>query len=211
MDWTRRVSLNLLPLSAEKSILTKAIAEWEYRGAMYDIGYADEVCRLCNHLDIRYQFEIVNKFNQNELLVGSECIKKFDGIAVLDASGNALPIEEARRKINKDRRKLITDARTRSLLNSLVELSKKEQHFDISSFEADYKRRGYFTPKQLATLVWRFEKNKVPFNKAYFNISIRRAKDKEALLSLEAFQIRKVWDCLLSSQKDFLYRNGWRR
>lgn len=209
MSWARSVANNILPISIEKSNLQRALSEWEYRGDAYDIGSAAETCQLCDHPDIRYQFEIVNKHNGNSLLVGSECINKFSGISVLDAEGNALAPEIARKKVSKDRRKLITDAKTRSLLNSLVQLSQKEQDFDIASFEEDYKKRGAFTPKQLATLIWRFEKHKVPFNKFYFNIYIRRDKDKEALLSLQAFQIRKMWDCLSATQKGFLRKNGW--
>jgi hypothetical protein len=208
MSWLTQIADNLLPLSLEQNSLTKAISEWEYRGDTYDLGSPHETCQLCNHPDIRYQFEIVNKNNGNELLVGSECIKKFSGIAVLDSEGNALPSLAAKQKVDSDKRKLILDAQTRSLLNSLVELSRKEEEFDIVSFEEDYKKRGAFTPKQLATLIWRFEKYKVPFNKAYFGIYIRRQKDKEALLGLKDFQLRKMLPCLSPSQRDFLAKKG---
>jgi hypothetical protein len=208
MNWLSSAITNLLPLSYEKIHLQQALKEWEYRGDMFDLESPQETCKLCGHQDIRYQFEIVNKHNTNTLLVGSECIKKFEDIAVLDADGNVMALDAAKQKIDSDRRKLITDAQTKSLLNSLIALSRKEEQFDISSFEEGYKVRGAFTPKQLATLIWRFEKYKVPFNKLYFNIYIRRQKDKDALLALADFQIQKMFPCLSDSQKTFLRKNG---
>ena len=207
MSWAANAAKNIFPLSNEKANLGKALPEWEYRGVTYDLETPQEICQLCDHEDLRYQFEINNKENGNSLLIGSECITKFSSITVLDEKGNALSITEAKQKVAKDRRKLITDAQTKSLLNSLVELAKKEEQFDISSFEADYKRRKAFTPKQLATLFWRFEKHQVPFNKSYFKIHIRRQKDKDALLALQDFQLEKMWPCLSPSQKKYVRKN----
>lgn len=204
MNWISHASDNLLPLSKERERLDIALKEWEYRGNTYDLEVPSETCQLCSHPDIRFQFEIVNKNNSNSLLVGSECIKRFDGIAVLDAEGNALTTEEAKQKVNHDRRKLVTDAEVRSLLNSLVELSRKDEKFDIESFIVDYQERGAFTPRQLATLFWRLKKYKVSFKKTYFKIYIRKAKDKDALLALQDFQINDIWPALSPSQQKFV-------
>lgn len=207
MSWATSAQENMLPLSLEKKYLNTAMAEWEYRGNTYDLGTPEEICGLCDHPDIRFQFEIVNKHNENSLLVGSECIKRFSGIAVLDADGNTLNTERARQKVDRDRRKLVTDAQVKSLLNSLVQLAQKDEQFDIESFIEDYQQRGAFTPRQLATLFWRLKKYKVPFNKAYFKIYIRKQRDKDALLQLKDFQIRDIWPALSPSQKQFVKDN----
>ncbi|MHB0865768.1 MAG: hypothetical protein ACYC1Y_02615 [Minisyncoccota bacterium] len=207
MDWPSGVSDNLLPLSREQHNLNVALTEWEYRGNLYDTESPSEICQLCNHPEIRYQFEIVNKYTESSLLVGSECIKKFDNISVLDEDGIPLEKSFAKKKLDRDRRKLITSAQTKSLINSLIELGRKDQDFDISSFEQDYKERGFFTPRQLALLVWRLDKHKVPFKKSYFNTQIKRTKDKDALLGLKDFQKKNIWECLSDSQKEFLNRS----
>ncbi len=204
MSWVSHASKNLLPLSEESQRFELALKEWEYRGNTYDLEVPSETCQLCDHPDIRFQFEIVNKSNDNSLLVGSECIKRFDGIAVLDADGNALSTDEAKQKVDRDRRKLVTDAQVKSLLNSLVELSRKDEDFDIESFIADYQERGAFTPRQLALLFWRLKKYEVPFKKVYFKIYIRKAKDKEALLALKDFQLRDIWPALSPTQQQFV-------
>lgn len=204
MNWFTNVGTNIFPLSIEKTELKTAMSEWQYRGNTYDLEKPDEHCELCNHSDIRFQFEIVNKHNNNNLLVGSECIKKFDGIAVLDADGNILSTEEANQKVDHDRRKLVTDAKVKSLLNSLIELSRQDEDFDIESFIADYQQRGAFTPRQLSTLFWRLKKYQVPHNKSCFKIYIRRERDKEALLELKDFQLKSIWNALSQSQKEFV-------
>jgi hypothetical protein len=76
LNWKERSEANLLPLSIEQRHLYLALSEWLYRGEMYDLGEPCELCGLCEHPDLRYQFKIVNSYNGNELLVGSECITK---------------------------------------------------------------------------------------------------------------------------------------
>lgn len=207
MNWFTNVGTNIFPLSIEKTDLKIAMSEWQYRGDTYDLEIPEEDCELCDHPDIRFQFEIVNKNNNNKLLVGSECIKKFDGIAVLDEDGNILSTEEANQKVDRDRRKLVTNAKVKSLLNSLIELSRKDEDFNIESFIKDYQERGAFTPRQLSTLFWRLKKYKVPHNKSNFKIYIRRTKDKDSLLELRDFQIRSIWNALTKSQKEFVLKN----
>ena len=64
---------------------------------MFDVEIADEICHLCDHSNIRYQFEIVNKQNGNLLLIGSECIKKFN-IEVVNDEGLNYRLKMQRRK-----------------------------------------------------------------------------------------------------------------
>lgn len=207
MAWFSNVGKNIFPLSIEKTELKTALAEWKYQGITYDLETPAENCELCDHPDIRFQFEIVNKHNNNKLLVGSECIKKFGSIAVLDEDGNVLSTDEANQKVDRDRRRLVTDAKIKSLLNSLVKLSHQDEDFNIESFIKDYQERRAFTPRQLSTLFWRLKKYKVPHNKSYFKIYIRRERDRESLLALKDFQLKSIWDALSKTQKEFVIKN----
>jgi hypothetical protein len=49
--------------------------------------------------------------------------------------------------VASDKRKLIADAKTHSVINSLVVLAARDKEFDINSFIAYYRERGAFTPK----------------------------------------------------------------
>src|ERR1043165_5380424 len=112
MSWASRVSENLLPLSKERDDLALALHEWRYAGNFNDLEAPEADCELCDHPEIRYQFEICNVHTGHTLLVGSECIHRF-GIAATDEEGRTLDETETRKKVEKDRRKLIEDARKR--------------------------------------------------------------------------------------------------
>lgn len=137
MSWAQKSAANLLPLSIEQSRLAIALKEWLYTGDMYDLEEPVETCELCEHPDIRYQFKIINRHNGNEMLVGSECINKF-GISATDELGNVLNREESRRRVNRDRRHLVNEARKRRMINALVALCAVEEEFAINSFKFIY-------------------------------------------------------------------------
>jgi len=200
VGWTERVKNNIFPVSEEKNNVRRALDEWVYKGNMYDVETPDEVCELCDHPNIRYQFEIINIHNQNTLQIGSECVNKFE-ISVLDQSGKKLTNKDAKKKVNQDRNKLVTDAKKRDLINSLVQLSKVDEDFDIENFIKYFKENSAFTPKQLTILIWRLEKYKIKFKKSHFKMTIKRNKDKQQLFDMEDWKVKTIWDCLSSSQK----------
>src|SRR5262245_6231069 len=137
MSWIQRVAHTLAPLSIEQDDLRTMVEEWYYTGNALDLEEPIENCQLCGHPEIRYQFEIVNENTGIELLVGSECIKKFR-ISAIDESGVRLDKDGSIRKVDRDRNRLVTDARHRRVINALVELSMREQEFDIESFISYY-------------------------------------------------------------------------
>ena len=200
MTWARRSAANILPLSVEKARLADAVKEWLYSGDMYDLEAPIDKCELCDHPDIRYQFKIVNRLNGNELLVGSECINKF-GISATDDHGNILDRDESRRKVSRDRRYLVNEARKRRLVNALVELSTHEKTFDIDSFVTYVLDRDAFTPSQLAFLLWRLDKHRIAYSPADFKITIRRDREKDQLREMESWKIKRLWPSMSKGQR----------
>lgn len=203
MNWIERVKKNVLPVSNEKYNIRKALDEWVYEGNMYDVEVADEICELCDQPNIRYQFEIVNKLNDNVLLIGSECIMRFK-ISVIDKSGKKLLFDEAKKKVNKDKSRLVTEAKEKNVLNTLVVLAGKDHDFNIENFIEYFKGRKAFTPNQLALLIWRLERANIDFKKSHFKLTIKRNREKEQLLKLEDWKLKRIWDCLSSNQKQFV-------
>ncbi|MCM3322264.1 hypothetical protein [Cytobacillus kochii] len=206
MNWMERVKRNVFPVSNEKYNIRKALDEWEYEGSMYDVEIAEEICELCDQPNIRYQFEIVNVFNNNTLLIGSECITRFK-ISVIDQSGKKMSFEEAKKKVKKDKSRLVTEAKEKSVLNTLVALAAKDNEFNIENFIKYYKERKAFTPNQLALLIWRLERARIDFKKSHFKLTIKRNREKEQLLRLEDWKLNRIWDCLSNSQKQFIIEN----
>lgn len=141
MNWASRSADNILPVSREQQNLSLALKEWVYTGEMYDLEAPNEDCQLCDHPNIRYQFNIRNAHNHNELLVGSECINKFE-IRAVDESGTLLDVIESRRKVNRDKRHLVSEASKKRLINALVKLLKKDEEFEIEKFIDYVQERG---------------------------------------------------------------------
>lgn len=206
-NWLERVKKSIFPRSFEKVDIKKALAEWYYTGETYDLEFPSEDCELCGHSEIRYQFTIRNSKTAGELQIGSECITRFD-IPAVDERGGMLSSKETRKIVAKDRRKLITNAKERRMIQTLIELKKKEEKFSIDSFIDYYQERHAFTPKQLVTLLWRLKANVIEYRPSDFNLTIRRGREKEQLLNLKDFQIAAILPCLSSSQRKFLDENN---
>jgi hypothetical protein len=149
MSWIKNAKKNLLPLSREQQKFALALREWHYTGNTYDLEEPIENCELCEHRDIRYPFEIANR-----LLVGSECIHKFE-IGAIDESGALRDTEHSRRKVDKDRRTLIADARKRRVISTFVQLSTLDKDFKIECSSTILvlllSNNGTWTSKMLAT------------------------------------------------------------
>lgn len=157
-------------------------------------------CELCEHPEIRYQFKITNRHNGNELLVGSECINKF-GIAATDDLGRVLSADASRRKVNRDRRFLITEARSRRQIATLIALAREEVEFQIDSSISYVQDRGAFTPNQLAFLFWRLHERGVVFKLRDFKVIMRRDREKAQLHQMPHFKLKHLWPALSSSQR----------
>ncbi len=110
MSWAQPAARNLLPLSREKSDLAVALREWRYEGGFCDLELPEETCELCDHPDIRYQFEIRNRFIDSRLPISSECNNRF-GISATGEDGEDLDAAGTRKKVGRDRRTLVEEAR----------------------------------------------------------------------------------------------------
>lgn len=207
MSWASRVSKNLLPLSREKDQLALALREWRYTGEFHDLEEPVEDCQLCDHPDIRYQFEIRNLHTSETLLIGSECIHRF-GIAATDEEGRTLDAAGTRKKVERDRRKLIEAARKRRVMIALVALAHADVDFDISSFVDYLQKREAFTPKQLSIVLWRLDRHRIKFDVRDFTLTIRRNREKTQLLEMEDWRLERLLPALSASQRTFLHEHG---
>jgi hypothetical protein len=76
-SYPQRVADNILPLSISGE-LSEAFTEWSFTEITEDHEDIIENCQLCNQEQLRYHFEIENKYTQETLMVGSSCILKFN-------------------------------------------------------------------------------------------------------------------------------------
>lgn len=205
-SWVSGCIKNLLPLSEEKRDFQKALREWFYTGDCYDFIDSSEKCELCEYSHLRYQFKILNKFTKNKLLVGSECINRFEILAV-DEKGFFLSKEKSRQKLQCDRQNLIKEAKKKKIIDTLVDLSRKDKDFNINSFIDYIQDRNSFTPNQLSLLFWRLDKYKINYTASDFKLSIRRNKEKEQLLTMEDWKVKRLWKSMSTNQREWYYSN----
>lgn len=198
-----RARTALLPLSREKKDLKRAITEWRPTGTVNADEECSDTCGLCGHKGLRYQFQIRNTQNGNELWVGSECIRKF-GIRGRNEDERELTELDTSQLLSTNRRRLVNEIRDRCVIKSLVELSAHDDEFDIDNFVTYWKGRGAFTPNQLALLFWRFGKYGIECERSYFKVSIRRRREKMQLLQMLAWKLDTILPALSASQRDLL-------
>ena len=203
MNWIQGVKNNLLPLSDNKIEIDVALKEWLYTGEAYDLEADTETCELCGYPSIQYQFQIENFITRNVLLVGSECIKKFQ-LRAIDNTGHILNLKKTQRVLSKDRRRLISDGKTKHVINKLVELSTHDTNFNFDNFIKYYKERKAFTPKQIDLILWKFDEYKIDFKPSNFKMTIRRKREKKQLQDMDDWKINRIKKCLSPSQRAYL-------
>lgn len=206
MTWSERAAKNLFPLSRNQAQLKMALSEWAYTGDTFDLEATNGTCELCDQPNLRYQFQIENRFTGHDLLVGSECINRFE-IRAKGSSGQILDTESSRKRVNRDRRSLISDARKKRLIETLVELASKDSEFSILSFIDYVQERGAFTPNQAGLLIWRLNRCRIKYNKSDFKVIMRRNREKDQLKHMADWKLKQLWPVLTSSQQTWVLEN----
>lgn len=217
--WVKRVAENLLPLSEEKEHLIKAMREWIYEGVMKDAkgneedgGFSDDSenmpdCELCDHPEIRYQFQIINQFNQNELWVGSSCITKFsDEIGIIDENGDIKTGDEVKKKVDHDRNEMIKEAKRKNVIFTLNLMRPYAQNDFIDGLISHFEQKGNFTPKQLLTILLIIRGHDIKFKPHNFKMGMRRNREKEQLEEMTDDELRHLWRSLSANQKKWVIK-----
>jgi hypothetical protein len=197
--WEERAAASLLPLS-RSSTFWVALREWRYTGWFFDVESTDGTCELCGQQDLRYHFEIANRDTGARLLVGSECIKRFD-LTGLDEEGREIGAADTARLVDRHRRGLVEDARRRRVMTALLRLGRAAPDFDADSFLDYVDDRGAFTPKQLAMIFWRLQSSAIPYRPADFRLTIRRDREKAQLRRMSEAAYRRIQPAMTKAQR----------
>lgn len=198
-SWAERAAAAILPLSRAPT-LSAALQEWSYSGHFFDLEEADGTCELCGQQDLRYHFEIDNRHTSASLLVGSECIKRFE-IAGLDEQGRRLDAAATGKLVNRHRRRLVEDARKQRVMTALLTLGRKDPSFDAANFMAFVDDRGSFTPKQVAMIFWRLRTAGVEYRATDWKVRLRRDTDLDQLRAMKPAAYRRITAALTPAQR----------
>lgn len=197
---------NLLRLSEEKEDFSAAIKEWEHTGGIIDHHTPKEICELCEHEDLRYQFEIKNKL-ENVLWVGSKCIEKFD-IKVYDKNGIEIQTKKETYLLKQAKRKHIQD-----IFSLLIKTKPSGKIGDYHKIELDEYCKcqclvnDTSNARVLNYVFLRLDEENIFYEKRFFSIKIRSAEDKLKLLSLNEVQFERIKPALSSAQIKYYSEN----
>jgi hypothetical protein len=204
--WLQNSIKNLLLLSENKISFQEAIKEWFYTGEIFDNHLANQICELCEKDKLRYHFEIRNQ-RDNYLLVGSNCIEKFD-IVIYDKGGKEIKTDKD--KYLKSQVKIRHVERTLSNLHSCNPLgqikgfTKKElDDYCLMIFE----RNNKFYPKMLNYVFLRFNEENIIFDESMFKISMRTKEYRKEFLSLSEVQFERIKGALTINQREYYINN----
>lgn len=202
--WTQRALHTLAPLSKIRRPLLEVLKEWYYNGYTLDLEAPMETCQLCGKEGLRYQFGISNRVTHHELLVGSECINKFD-LSGISETGDYIDQHQTKIKVKKDRANLIKAGKKKRALHTLIKLKKADQKFDLESTIEVFNDRAKFSPNHLKFIFWRLQENSIKFNASDFSVSIRRNREKNQMRELSERDFLKIKASLTPAQCDFYW------
>jgi hypothetical protein len=198
--WRNKAITNLLKNSKENTDHAIAAKEWEFTGTVIDHLTSNHRCQLCEGENLRYHFEINNKIKQeNSLLVGSSCIKKFD-ITVFDESGKEIFGSQKssflKNIIDQKKQELMLDE-----VRSLWKVSTLEEKKTIEYCINEYKIKNCFSPNELNKLFSLMKKHEIDFTQVLFKVSLRSQFELNRLLNMPDYERSRILPCLSVHQK----------
>lgn len=197
--WAERAAAAIMPHSKSRAFAA-ALNEWAYTGRFFDLEATDGTCELCGQEDLRYHFEIENRETAASLLVGSECIKRFD-IGGIDEQGRRIDAADTGRLVDKHRRGLVEDARKRRVMTALLKLEQKDSNFEARSFLEFVDDKGAFTPKQVAMLFWRLGSAGIEYRPTDWKVRMRRDSDYAQLRTMKPAAFKRVMAAATTAQR----------
>ena len=200
INWIGRSKETLTQYSVNKQNFRAMLNEWFYNGESYDLEEPCEACELCGYREIRYQFTIQNRVNNNELLVGSECITRFD-LSGIGENGEYIAPQQTQKRVQRDRQRLIKEARLKRVLNCLIQLSYKAPKLEMEKTIEKFQDRGVFSPKHVMFIFWKLDESKVTYDPKDFKVSLRRNREKDQMEELKDWQLQKLKPCLTLAQR----------
>ena len=199
--WYKRAKAKLLKLS-QSTIFKDAMREWKFTWLVVDHGAPIETCQLCGHPDVRYHYEIFNATTDEVLQVGSECIKKFGSIIVVDDDGHEIldPIKRAKR-LDEILKLLRVEAMLKPL-RELYRLSNEVTKNFILRAVNYFKSKKGFAPRDLEQLFRGMTDAGVSFHPKTYKVALRSWDDRGQLRHMDSEGLQLIFQAMSKSQKE---------
>lgn len=187
-NWAERAATNMLHLSKAKT-LVEAMREWSTTGGYEDSHSIEEVCELCEHEGLRYQYEIENSKMGHTLWVGSTCITKF---VPLYENGHEVIGEEAKANLLRKRQaEYAAQSREDRAFALLRQLALADPTRFAQSIWRTKWKLGY-SAKQMLMLSVTCKAHALPFSAGDFRINTRKQAIVQQVRDLQPWQYRRL-------------------
>jgi hypothetical protein len=187
-----RATANLLRFSTNRDpgedSFAEIMREWEMTHGYNDLEEPTGTCELCEHRDIRHQYEVQNRYTKIALWVGSKCIEKF--VPLYEGDVEVTDPEEKARLLTRITTKLIDEARRQRAERQIQKLSEIDDRFMSSPWLSDWKK-GY-SVKQLQMVAVAAKHATLKFTAADFQINTRRGSVVEQAKDLQIWQYQQL-------------------
>ena len=161
-----------------------------------DYEQRNETCQLCNQEELRYHFQIKNRYTNHILWVGSQCILKFN-VPVYE-NGLLLSKQKAKRKLKL----LIEQKHIEFCIKSLEKLTSATNNEILHSALDYYMREKSLTPKFAFVVFWQLKIHKIDYNPTFFKINLKKKRHKDNFRDMPSDRVHLIWPALSSSQRN---------
>ncbi len=199
--YIQKVRENVLPLSVGNS-LPQVFTEWFFTELVLDYEQRNEICQLCNQEELRYHFQIKNRYTNYILWVGSQCILKFN-VPVYE-NGLLLSKQKAKRKLKL----LIEKKHIEFCIKSLEKLASSTNNKILHHALDYYMREKSLTPKFAFVVFWQLQTHKIDYNPTFFKINLKKKRYKDNFQDMPLERVHIIWPALSSSQRNTAIEMG---
>ena len=207
--YSEKCKENLLKYSLENKNYEITLNEWYFynevidNNEFIDVNISKPSCELCEHEDLRWQFVIYNIHNNNQIKVGSSCIKQFN-IALMDKNGNKIYGKNRDSKIYKLINLARIDSSNKLTFQALNELCKVKKNLDQNNMFIEcwtqLKVNGAIEPKLALFIINNFIENDIEYKNLDMKIDVKKRKCMD--------QINKMNESSYSKIRVFLNENN---
>lgn len=196
-NWAEKAATNMLHLSRAQT-LALAMREWSTTGGYEDSHSIEEICELCEHEGLRYQYEIENAQTGHALWVGSTCITKF--VPLYENGREVIGEEEKATLLRKRQAEYAANSREERASDILRKLAVADPtRFAQFSWRTKWKL-GY-SAKQMLMLSIACKQNALPFSASDFRINTRKQAIVDQVKALQPWQYRRLRAALPDSRR----------
>lgn len=185
--WLENSKRNIFSRSKNTADFTAACLEWKvtdrvidnYEGLNIDEDPPEVSCDLCEHEQIRWQFEIINENNKNTMMVGSSCIERFNIRYI--KNGRVLSSEERKSTLARQIQDIIATKKFEQGLNALRLLYKvnERDREKITDFGKYFKWKKKLKPWMAVFASLWMEECGIMFDHSWYSIHLRDSDSQD--------------------------------